>query len=114
MADTRATLRIVVTADTGQIGRVVEIGDAPVFFGRGEGDVVLADPSVSRRHAVVRRLAIGFEIEDLGSSNGTWIGDRRVAKELLRNGDQFRLGQAVVEFRLEAAAEPEARPEPKP
>lgn len=125
MAEKRATLTIVATADTGQVGRVVVIGAAPVFFGRGEGDVVLADSSVSRSHAVVRRLAIGFEVEDLGSSNGTWIGETRVAKELLRSGDQFRLGQAVVEFRLESLAEPEAakpaapqppaaKPEPAP
>ena len=106
----KATLRILATADTAQVGRIVQLTDQPILFGRGEGQVILADPSVSRRHAEVRPVADGFEVEDLGSSNGTWVDDQRITRHQLGDGDQFRLGQAVVEFRLV----PEPKPEPPP
>ncbi len=50
-----------------------------VTIGRAECDVDLNDPDVSRRHAVVRRVDEGLAIEDLGSTNGTFVNDRRVA-----------------------------------
>ena len=54
-------------------GKRFAIGDAPVTFGRGENDIVIADPSVSRLHAEIRQEADGFVIADRGSSNGTWV-----------------------------------------
>lgn len=108
MPERRAFLRIVSTVDVGQVGRVVELARTPVLFGRGEGDVVIADASVSRRHAEVRPVTGGFELRDLGSSNGTWVGDERITTRVLRDGDRFRLGQAVIEFGSLPGARPEA------
>src|SRR4029079_91479 len=48
-----------------------------VTFGREGCDVVLSDPEVSRRHAVLRESETGLAIEDLGSTNGTYVNDER-------------------------------------
>ena len=65
-------------------------------IGREGCDVLLPDPEVSRRHAIVRRLDAGLALEDLGSLNGTWINDRRIdAVTELRPGDVVRFGNTV-------------------
>jgi len=51
---------------------------------------------VSRRHAVIRQIEQGYEIFDLGSSNGTWLNDRRLAPHKhypLDSGSHLRLGK---------------------
>src|SRR5438132_11108158 len=59
---------------------VAPIGDRrELVLGRGDDvDVIVADDSVSRRHAKLR-VVDGITLEDLGSSNGTFHGDRRLA-----------------------------------
>ena len=50
---------------------------------------------VSRRHAVIRRTEHGYEMLDLGSANGTWLNDERLAAHKaypLASGSHFRLG----------------------
>lgn len=61
-------------------------------------DLVLSDHSVSRQHAVIRRTDQGFEIEDLGSTNGTFIGGVAVSKQPLNSGDTIRLGSFLFKF----------------
>jgi hypothetical protein len=51
---------------------------------------------LSRRHAMVRRTKDGYEVYDLGSINGTWLDDERLAPHKmypLASGSQLRLGQ---------------------
>jgi pSer/pThr/pTyr-binding forkhead associated (FHA) protein len=67
-------------------------------IGRDGCDINLADPEVSRRHAVIRADDAGAPaaIEDLGSRNGTWVNDRRVdAPTPLRAGDVVKIGNTV-------------------
>ncbi len=74
-----------------------EIALAPgLTIGREGCEIVLPDPEVSRRHAIVRRLDSGLALEDLGSLNGTWINDERiVAVTGLSQGDVVRFGNTV-------------------
>lgn len=67
-------------------------------IGRDDGvDVVIPTPAVSRRHARVMMEGGGYVIEDLGSSNGTFVnGDRLIGRRALQHGDQIRLGQAIT------------------
>ena len=69
---------------------------ATVTIGRGQdNDVVLSHPSVSRRHARIdRRDPEGtYVIEDLGSSNGTFVDSERVVQpKQLKPGDSIRIG----------------------
>ncbi|MEO8610773.1 MAG: FHA domain-containing protein [Chloroflexota bacterium] len=81
---------------TATLGRIV-FGEPPPtvdltdFHGRLLG--------VSRHHASIHKVNNGFALEDLGSSNGTWLNDRRLeANQLtpLHSGDLIRLGQLVL------------------
>ena len=54
---------------------------------------------VSRRHALIRRAENGYEILDLGSTNGTWLNKKRLTSEKpypLDSGDQVRLGRLQI------------------
>ncbi|MDX1999722.1 MAG: sigma 54-interacting transcriptional regulator [Thermoanaerobaculia bacterium] len=71
-----------------------------VVVGRGvECDVVLADPSVSRRHCRLRRASGGWWLEDLGSQSGTRVsGEPITAPVALENGTWFELGDSHIQF----------------
>jgi len=82
-------------------------GDGPLGLGRGADNLfVLDDPGVSRHHARIVASDRGWAIEDLGSSNGTWVNGQRVARAFLRNGDCIRLGGVELVFRDDPAPPP--------
>jgi len=69
-------------------------------IGRGDCDFVLADPEVSRVHAVLRSDDGAPAIEDAGSLNGTFVNGRRVDGAYpLTPGDEVRLGNTVFHVR---------------
>ncbi|MHB8193452.1 MAG: FHA domain-containing protein [Bellilinea sp.] len=56
----------------------------------------MESPGVSRRHARLIQQDQGYLLEDLGSSNGTFVNGERISTGVqLKNGDEVRLGQAV-------------------
>lgn len=64
----------------------------PVAIGRAaECDISVQAEEISRRHALVKPSGDGLSIEDLGSSNGTYINGRRVQQGFLNPGDELRL-----------------------
>jgi protease PrsW len=83
-----------------------------VQLGRLEGsDVVLLDPLVSRHHAVIRWTPAGYEIEDLGSANGTHVQGRRITgRAPLTPGQTIRLGNTEMRFEAYATAPPASAP----
>lgn len=62
--------------------------------------VMLNDNSVSRQHSSVTRLAEGYLLKDLGSSNGTYVNGHRIQEALLKDGDRISIGDC--EFWFEA------------
>jgi pSer/pThr/pTyr-binding forkhead associated (FHA) protein len=80
-------------------GHTFTLGTDPVIIGR-EGPsakFVIADPAVSRRHAQISRQEDGYMIEDLNSTNGTFINAQRVVGAVpLAPGDLIELGTAVT------------------
>ncbi|WP_328851752.1 FHA domain-containing protein [Micromonospora globbae] len=69
------------------------IGRAPT------ADIVVPDPHLSRRHAEVWLAPEGASLRDLGSTNGTWVNDRRITGvEQLADGDVIRLGRTELRF----------------
>ena len=103
---------------------VVERGPTPslrfalaadqVTIGRSAGnELVLADPEVSRRHARVLRRADGYAVEDIGSTNGTFVNGQRISHlTLLQDGDTIDLGDTVRLRFVSPRAAPPAAPEP--
>ena len=79
-------------------------------IGRGDdNDIVLRHPSVSTRHAVLRREPRGFVLEDAQSTFGSFVGEQRLTREVvLRDGDALRLGRVDLEFHDDGAARPGA------
>jgi pSer/pThr/pTyr-binding forkhead associated (FHA) protein len=78
-------------------GRRVAI-DAELTIGRQGCDLTVSSPQVSRRHATVAPSGEGAEITDLGSRNGTFVNDERLAESRpLRAGDTVRVGETIWE-----------------
>ena len=77
-------------------GRTVDV-DEEVVIGREDTDLEIDDVELSRRHAVVRRFANRLQVEDLGSTNGTFVdGDRIAEPTLLGGGAEIRIGMTVL------------------
>ena len=64
-------------------------------------DLVVRDPTVSRQHAIVKRRKRRWELVDAKSSNGTFVGDIRIADKpvSLTDGQEVRFGGAKFVFR---------------
>ncbi|HQZ30581.1 MAG TPA: FHA domain-containing protein [Arenimonas sp.] len=72
-------------------GKVFPVA-GPVVIGRApECDISVHAEEISRRHALVKPTPEGLSVEDLGSSNGTYINARRVQQGFLNAGDELRL-----------------------
>ena len=83
-------------------GRRNVLGGNRVVVGRSrEADIVLADPNVSRRHAELRRDESGWQVVDLGSTNGIKVNGRRVDQAGLSPGDQITIGVTDLTFELD-------------
>jgi DNA-binding SARP family transcriptional activator len=78
-------------------GVSIELGSRTLVLGRHpDCEVVLSDPKVSRRHAELRPLRDGYELVDLGSSNGTRVGDAEITRHRLADGDRIRIGSSEL------------------
>ena len=80
-------------------GVIYPVAKSVVILGRGKEvvDVLLPnDTQVSRQHAAVIFARGDFYIEDLASSNGTYVGDRRVRRGKLKSGDDIRIGKFKI------------------
>jgi pSer/pThr/pTyr-binding forkhead associated (FHA) protein len=73
---------------------------ATTTLGRGlDNDIVVAHASVSRHHANILNHDGVYQLVDLQSRNGTFVGGKRVAEAQIANGDTIRLGDAQFIFR---------------
>ena len=61
-------------------------------------DIHVSNSLVSRLHALVVRSATGVNLIDLGSTNGTFIGDRKVQQSTLQNGDVITIGDCKIAY----------------
>jgi pSer/pThr/pTyr-binding forkhead associated (FHA) protein len=93
-------------------GQTIDV-ENEVVIGREDTDLTIDDVELSRRHAVVRRHASRLQVEDLGSTNGTYVDGTRIEEPtILGGGAEIQLGitKLVVEGVLPAGregAEPE-------
>jgi predicted component of type VI protein secretion system len=79
-------------------GTVFELPKEVSLIGRDvTNDVVVGDAEVSRQHSRLTRTPSGYVLEDLGSTNGTFVnGERLVAPRVLNPGDLIALGETIT------------------
>ncbi|HMI91511.1 MAG TPA: GGDEF domain-containing protein, partial [Polyangiales bacterium] len=94
----------------GDVGAVYMLSAANNMLGRTENaQVMLVDEGISRQHARIVRKGAHYEIEDLGSTNGTWVGNVRVDRRVrLEDGARVRCGDTLLRFALQDQVEQQA------
>ena len=82
-------------------GTKITLGDQPILIGRADDStLVLTDDFASSRHARLTNRGGQWYVEDLGSTNGTYLDQQRVQGPLLIGaGQPIRIGQTVLELR---------------
>ena len=82
-------------------GDRADLAHAPILIGRGpDAAIRLDDDYVSTRHARIASAEDQWFVEDLGSTNGTYVGSARITQPTtLSLGTQVRIGKTILELR---------------
>ena len=91
--------------------RVFDLDQTSIVVGRGEDtDILIDNVSMSRRHAEFRQEGDGWVVQDLGSSNGTFIGGKRIeGPRAVQEGTEVAFGKFSIVFG-KAVSQDEAAP----
>ena len=97
----RGTPSQVAVTQGGNAGITVPLAEAPILIGRGnDASIRLDDDYVSTRHARIAATGDQWFVEDLGSTNGTYIGNVRITQPTtITLGTQVRIGKTILELR---------------
>ena len=106
-------MHLIVKKDGQTVSEFRSAGE-PVRIGRRSGNqIALPDSKISKHHTLISVAGGGkWMVEDLGSSNKTYLNDQPIEKAQLKNGDCIRIGDFDIEVNLEdqpKAAEPAAK-----
>jgi diguanylate cyclase (GGDEF)-like protein len=95
-----ACIVLIHSQDRSHLGRKWTLnGDETVTIGRDAGVTIVVDAaSVSRSHVRIEPRGRDFALVDLRSTNGTFLNDRLVSEQTLRDGDRFKVGPAIFKF----------------
>jgi pSer/pThr/pTyr-binding forkhead associated (FHA) protein len=86
--------------------RTVSLGRTDILLGRDEDcQICLPAPNVSRKHSMLSWNGEDYIIEDLDSTNGTFVNNVNIRRCVLRNNDQISIGLALIVFSQHRAAE---------
>jgi len=89
----------------GKTWEVSMAGDALSIGRHPQSDIVLDQPMVSRHHARIEKRGEKFIIRDLGSSNGTFVGGKRMEEHALQDCDAILIGNARLVFKHKFSSE---------
>ena len=91
----------VLVTEGANAGERAELDQAPILIGRGSDAAIrLDDDYVSTRHARIAVSGDQWFVEDLGSTNGTYIGTARITQPTtITPGTQIRIGKTILELR---------------
>jgi pSer/pThr/pTyr-binding forkhead associated (FHA) protein len=102
-------LEVLDTLQNNLIGNKYYLTKTETSIGREiENDIViLNDDYISRKHARLKKTGDGFEIEDLGSRNGTFVNGSRIQQQRVNLGDEIWLGpHTCLKLKVEKVPEP--------
>ena len=97
--------RMIVSIDSVVIKEVKLTKERTTLGRRPYNDIVIDNLAVSGKHAVIHMTDDGVEIEDVGSTNGTYVNAKAVTRQELRNGDIIEVGKYKIRFLQEAEGE---------
>jgi parallel beta-helix repeat protein len=106
-ADALAAARPISSGLSGQLlvesgpdrGREFQVQGTMRIGRTAENEIALDDSQISRHHAAISREADGFSLEDLGSTNGTFLNEQRIVeRHHLKDGDRIRVGNTTLAF----------------
>jgi hypothetical protein len=91
----------VLVTDGANSGERADLDQAPILIGRGSDAAIrLDDDYVSTRHARIAASGDQWFVEDLGSTNGTYIGSVRITQPTtITLGTQVRIGKTILELK---------------
>ncbi len=88
-----------VPLDGPQTGELFQLKGRAIVGTAADCDVIMREPSISGRHAEFMATSQGFRVNDLGSTNGTYVNDKRVTNSDLIDNDNVRLGRVNFKFK---------------
>ncbi|MBU0478481.1 FHA domain-containing protein [bacterium] len=81
-----------------------QLDENELAIGRAEENkIVLKNETVSRKHAIVKKENNQYKIADLGSSNGTFVNNKKIKEKVLSKGDEIKIGKFVLKFVTEGS-----------
>ncbi len=97
----RGTPTHLLVTEGSNAGERVDLERAPILIGRGaDAAIRLDDDYVSTRHARIAASGDQWFVEDLGSTNGTYVGSVRITQPTtITLGTQVRIGKTILELR---------------
>lgn len=82
-----------------ELGKRAPLGPSPFEIGRSSrADLPIDQESISRHHARITWDGTRHVIEDLGSTNGTFVNDSNAKRSPLKDGDQIKLGRSILKY----------------
>ena len=105
-----ATLRITRAAQP--VDEVALVKERTTIGRQPHNDIVLAHSAVSGEHAAISFIGGAAVLDDLGSTNGTFVNGERIERQLLADGDQIAVAKFTLYF--SAASAPAQAPVPAP
>jgi len=95
--------KMIVSIDGVVVKEVQLTKDRTTLGRRPYNDIVIDNLAVSGEHAVLQMTGADVHIEDLNSTNGTYINGKAVKKQLLKNNDTIEIGKHKIKFLNEMA-----------
>jgi predicted Zn finger-like uncharacterized protein len=91
--DQKLSLAVIAGPDA---GKMFAIEKPRVVIGREEVDFALDDPEISRQHAAIEVSGANVFVQDLNSSNGTFVDESAITEAPLENQDEFTIGGSTI------------------
>lgn len=90
--------KIIVTLDANLI-KVVPLSKERMTLGRRPyNDIVMDNLAVSGEHAALQAIGSEYYIEDLNSTNGTYINSKKIKRQMLQTGDTIEIGKYTIKY----------------